>query len=80
MLSNAELFLCFLNMLIFTIFEDPETDCVNDDIKLVGGSSPNEGRVEICHNGQWGTVCDSIWNNNNAAVVCRQLGLPTKCK
>ena len=59
---------------------DPETDCVNDDIKLVGGSTQNEGRVEICQNGQWGTVCDSIWNSNDAIVVCRQLGLPTQSK
>ena len=44
-------------------------------IRLVDGRSINEGRVEVWHNGQWGTVCESGWNYNNVKVVCRQLGL-----
>ena len=42
----------------------------------MGGSSSNEGRVEICINGQWGTVCDDGWSTTDAMVVCRQLGYP----
>ena len=33
-----------------------------------------EGRVEICVNGIWGTICDDIWDVREAIVTCRQLG------
>ena len=51
-------------------------DCTNGTIRLVDGHNPNEGRVEICVSGVWGTVCHDSWGSNDAMVVCRQLGLP----
>ena len=41
--------------------------CANGEIRLVGGSNDREGRVEICLNEVWGTVCDDFWGTSEDA-------------
>ena len=43
-------------------------------LRLVGGNSESDGRLEIFFNGEWSTICHDGWNSNNARVACRQLG------
>ena len=47
-------------------------------MRLAGGNIANEGRVEICINNVWGTVCLDSWGIPDAVVVCRQLGYSTQ--
>ena len=50
-------------------------ECRDGTVQLRG--STREGRVEICIEGLWGTICDTSWDSRDAAVVCRQLGYPS---
>ena len=48
--------------------------CVTGDIRLIGGSTGNEGRLEVCINEMWGTVCSQRWGASDTRVACKQLG------
>ena len=52
------------------------TVCTHGAIRLQGGTATS-GRVEICYNNVWGTVCDDEWDTTDAKVACRQFGLPS---
>ena len=49
--------------------------CYDGEVRLRGGFDENQGRVEICFSGVWGTVCDNGWDDSDADIVCTQLGL-----
>lgn len=53
--------------------------CADGNIRLLEGSmqSVSSGRVEVCYSNSYGSVCNSRWDQRDATVVCRRLGLGT---
>ena len=55
--------------------DPPIVECVDGEVRLMNGETITEGRVEVCLEGHWGTVCINLWTTKNTDVVCGQLGL-----
>ena len=55
-------------------FSAVSKECNNGSVRLVDGTTLQEGRLEICIDSRWGTVCQDGWGGIDAMVVCRQLG------
>ena len=52
-------------------------NCTSGEVQLVDGKSKYEGRLEVCYEGSWTSLCSSGVNSHVAAVVCRQLNFTT---
>ena len=48
--------------------------CQNGTVRLHGSGYSTMGRVEVCVNGEWGTICRDSFDDNDARVMCSQLG------
>ncbi|XP_071486165.1 scavenger receptor cysteine-rich domain superfamily protein-like [Diadema antillarum] len=59
-------------------YEDAGVRCYVEqnegDVRLADGPTSRDGRLEIYHNNEWGTVCSTTWGPEEAEVTCRQLG------
>ena len=62
-----------------TTAAEVDDNCTHGDLRIASrtdssGSMYSEGRLEVCVNGAWGTVCDSAYGSRDAHVACTQLG------
>ena len=60
----------------YAVHGTPMGNCSDGDVRLEGGGNMLEGRVEMCVNNAWGTVCGDAFSSNDAHVVCTSIGLP----
>ena len=67
---------CTLVLIVNVMSIPTAMSCTEGAVRLVDGTSgPYDGRVEICINSTWGTICDDLWDTYDAQVVCSTLGL-----
>lgn len=52
------------------------TECEHGDVRLVDGQKMSKGRVEICADGHWASICNTNWGLVETEIVCKQRGLP----
>ena len=71
--TNASLSCSHADGVAVFCMEENITVCATGDVRLAGSRDTSEGRVEVCVNNQWGTVCDDSWNERGVNLVCRAI-------
>ena len=64
----------FFTLVLISDVSTEQSVCGDGDVRLMGGGTSNQGRVEVCVNNAWGTVCHNSRGYQEANVVCGQLG------
>ena len=72
--------MCYYEYLVIVCILSDPGECTGNSIRLVDGYVANEGRVELCVNGVWGSVCGDGWDATDAHIACIQLGHPELSK
>ena len=60
--------------LLHAALDTEASNCKTGEVRLVGSDDGDEGRLEVCVNGAWGTVCSDEFDSSDAAVACEALG------
>ena len=69
MYVNHSITVCIIKLLVRNL-----VICADGNVRLIGGSNEVTGRVEVCINERWGTICSESWDSIDAGVICSQLG------
>ena len=67
-------------IVLSTFYHLVDSGCTEGDVRLAGGETVMEGKVEVCHNQTWWAVSGSYWDYRDATVVCRHLHYPANCE
>ena len=77
---QAQFMVIYVRIYIFPYITDPNTTvqnttCKDRDLRLNDGANVREGRVEVCYNQAWGTICGgNVFGSSSATIFCAQLG------
>ena len=74
-MKTKQILVGVMSYAMMCINSNSEPECSGTDIRLVNGNTQYSGTVQICHDGFWSIICGYGWDDINARVACRQLGV-----
>ena len=70
----------FIINFVYIVYYLDQSNCTDGDVRLIDGYIKQEGRIEVCINQVWGSICNKGWDKTDAHIVCQQLGYPEQGK